>query len=896
MTVPERASRLRWLDLKAPALDLNGPAVPFRRFMEEWVEQPAIELFREAAEAHPEKIACQDQDSHLTYAQIWAACRRLAEMVETALAPGAPVGVLLPNEVRYPVAVLACLLARRPCVMIDRHHPGDRVAGIISEAQLAAVIVAEADVVGGLPLPAGIRTIAIDAAMQDGPVPEGGASDASLPEGADFVVYTSGSTGQPKGIVLSQRAVLHRAAELVNAVHLRPDDKVLSLASPSTIGGLQQIFEVMLSGATLVKLDLQRIGLGRVVAAVGERAITMMFSTPAVWRSVAGLETARASLASLRCIQSSGDVLLAVDLELIRSVLPASCLVLSVYGATEAPALIQWFVTSDKVGDESRVAAGYPLAGVAFAILDEAGAPVQAGEAGELVVKSPWMSRGLWISGSLHPGPFEKDPTDPSVPVYRTGDIVRLRRDGLFVTLGRKDRQVKVLGNRVELAEIETALKLMPEVADAAVIARHVGTEPRLHAFVVPRAPDTPDLLVRVRRRLSKVLPAYMRPSHLLAVEEMPLLPGRKVDEEALLARAARQSGPNSDLQSPAAASASQRSIDLVEKAWRRTFGQHPRGDDRFDESGGDSLRLLQLLFHLERLAGQTLTLDRFHGEMRPSEFALALEGPAARQDGVPTAGARRVFLIPGRGGDDPMLAAFRSSCSEALDFRTLSYPSLRQLAYGTFDDIVAHVAAEVEAGCPQGPILLAGYSFGGDVAYAVAERLRRRGRRIPALLILDTNAVDFGEDEGSRERRSLLRRFATLCRLVRTGEWRVIMGVLLTPAALGRPPARWGVRLATALAPRPTGNLAFHVGRHLREQLLEAHRAGWMSSRPARKLDVPVILFRSRQNSGDMGWNERTGDLAVVQVEGDHIGMLNRANVSALGKAFVRSVCGVPD
>lgn len=894
MTVPGCASAFPWLDLKVPELDLNGPAVPFRRFREEWVERPAIELFREAAEANAARIACEDQDNRLTYAQIWAACRRLAEAVETAVAPGAPVGVLLPNEARYPVAVLACLLARRPCVMIDRHHPVDRVASIVRDARLAAVILREADIVDGFLLPAGIRTIAIDAAMQDGPAPEAGASDASVPDGPDFVVYTSGSTGQPKGIVLSQRAVLHRAAELVNAVHLTPDDKVLSLASPSTIGGLQQIFEVMLSGATLVKLDLQRIGLGRVVAAVGERAITMMFSTPAVWRSVAGLETARACLASLRCIQSSGDVLLAVDLALIRGVLPTTCHVLSVYGATEAPALIQWFVPSDRGDDEPRVAAGYPLAGVGFAILDEAGDPVQEGEAGELVVKSPWMSRGLWRAGDVHPGPFEREPADPSTPVYRTGDIVRLRRDGLFVTLGRKDRQVKILGNRVELAEIETVLKLIPDVADAAVIARRLGAEPQLYAFVVPRAADTPEFMARVRSRLSQALPAYMRPSRLLAVEEMPLLPGRKVDEEALVARAAPQTSPDSGALPPASAIASRQSIERVEKAWRRTFGRSPRQDDRFDESGGDSLRLLQLLFHLERLTGQALTLDRFHGEMRPSELALALDGVATARVGTHRVGARRIFLMPGLGGDDPMLAAFRASCSGALDFHTLSYPDLRRLARGTFDDVVAHVAAEVESRCPEGAIVLAGYSFGGDVAYAAAERLLQRGRRIAALLILDTDAG--GHDDGPRERRSPLRRFATFRRLVRAGEWRTIMEVVLTPAVLGHPFARWVLRMATGLGLRATGNLAFHVGRHLREQLLEAHRARAMSGSPARKLDVPVVLFRSREHSGDMGWHQRTGDLTIVQAEGDHIGMLNRANVTALGKAFVRAALAVAD
>jgi non-ribosomal peptide synthetase component F len=263
-----RASDIPWSYPSVPPLDLGGPTVPFRRFPEEWVARPALDLFRSAAEEFGDRVACEDFAGHLTYAQVWAACRRLSHTIDASVPAGQPVGILLPNEAAYPVAVLACLAANRPCVMIDRHHPEDRVASIVRDAGLGAIILRQSDGVAALPLPLGVRTIVIDEALQNGPAPDWPPAVSALPQEASFIVYTSGSTGNPKGIVLSQRAVLHRACQLVNAVHLRPDDKVLSLASPSTIGGLQQIFEVMLSGATLVKLDLQRTGLGTVLQVI----------------------------------------------------------------------------------------------------------------------------------------------------------------------------------------------------------------------------------------------------------------------------------------------------------------------------------------------------------------------------------------------------------------------------------------------------------------------------------------------------------------------------------------------------------------------------------------------------------------------------------------------------
>ena len=888
-----RASEIFWSYPDVAALDLNGPTVPFRTFREEWVDRPALDLFRAAAEEFGDRIACEDLGERLTYAQVWAACQRLTSMMDTATLAGQPVGVLLPNEAAYPVAVLACLAANRPCVMIDRHHPADRVAAIVRDAGLGAIILRRADIAGGLLLPAGIRTIVIDEALQGGPAPDRLPVSSVPPVAASFVVYTSGSTGQPKGIVLSQRAVLYRARQLVNAVHLRPDDKVLSLASPSTIGGLQQIFEVMLSGATLVKFDLQRTGLGKVVQAIAERRITMMFSTPAVWRSVARIDNVASNLASLRCIQSSGDALLALDLEQVRQVLPAGCHVLSVYGATEAPALLQWFVSPKLPDDGPLVPAGYPLPGFAFALIDDSGNAVKEGDAGELVVKGTWMSLGIWRNGAVHPGPFERDERDPSVPVYWTGDIARKRPDGLFVTLGRRDRQVKILGNRVELAEVESVLRQAPEVEDATVVARRIEGESRLFAFFVPRAASSADITAAIREHLKEKLPAYMQPSHLFGLGELPLLPGRKVDEEALLAHAARHAPATLARSSqPAMTHPTQRSTDIVSKAWRRTFGRPAPQDGRsFDEAGGDSLRLLLLVLHLERSCGRVLSLDQFHGGLKPAEFALVLdrlnEGRSPLvQDALPM-----VFLVPGKWGDTPLLALFRRACANAIRIVPTSYPDLRCLARGDFEDIVAHLTAQIEQFAPEGAVLLAGYSMGGDFAYAVAERLSKRGRRISALLVLDTDAEDYNPGSSPPQRRSLAQRFSTLCRLIANRDWGTIAEVILTPAMVTRPAGLHALRFLLLFRFRANSHFMFQMSWHLRSMLVVFHREAWIRRAPATRLGVPVVLFRSEAGGVDLGWQARTVSLTIVPVTGDHVSMLDRENSEVLVAEFNRAV-----
>ena len=157
-----QASEIVWSCPSGPPLDLNGPTVPFRPFREDWVDRPVIDLFKSAAAEFGDRVACEDIAARLTYAQVWAACRRLTYMVDSAVPAGQAVGILLPNEAAYPVAILACLAANRPCVMIDRHHPEERVSAIVRDAGVGAIILARSDIVGGLLLPAGVRTIVID--------------------------------------------------------------------------------------------------------------------------------------------------------------------------------------------------------------------------------------------------------------------------------------------------------------------------------------------------------------------------------------------------------------------------------------------------------------------------------------------------------------------------------------------------------------------------------------------------------------------------------------------------------------------------------------------------------------------------------------------------------------
>ncbi|HJQ55277.1 MAG TPA: AMP-binding protein [Vineibacter sp.] len=908
MTSRSRAD-FPWLALQPPAPDLNGPSSDsFAYLPAEWSERSAIDLLRVAAHRWPDRIASDDGECQLTYGEMWAAICRAARMIDRVAASDAPVGVLLPNDATYQVAVLACVAAGRPCVMLDRGYPADRNAEIIRDARVTTVFLTGADVRAGLAVPAELRVMSIDDALRSEAEVPTLPDVCHRPDAPAFIIYTSGSTGRPKGVALSQRAVLHRAFQKINASHQREGDALVSLNSPCTITGLAQIFETAVTGATLMKLDLQRLSLGAVLRAIADRRPAIMSTTPPVWRAISRLDEARTMLSSLRIAVTGGDVLLQADLELMRRALPPDCSVLSAYGATEASTMLQWHVPRGQAAAEARVAAGYPMSGFDYAVVDEDGNAAAEGEAGELVVRSRCTAIGGWRDGQLHPGPFMADPQDPTLRIYPTGDLVRIRADGVFVTLGRKDRQLKILGNRIEPAEIENALRQHPAVLEAAVVARRNGDAVKLLAFVVAGEGAGAGLLDVLGANLRGALPSYMQPTQILSIDSMPLLPGRKVDQARLLAIAAEQAAAISR-PAPTDVAATRQSTDMVAQAWRRVMDrQSLQADLSFAEAGGDSLRLLEFIFHLEQKCGVGLPLEAFNGDMRPSELAASLDqclrGGAVERTDLPC-----VVLLPGYSGDEPRLAQFRADCAQSLRFVTISYPDWATLAApGTsYETVVADIVQQIETACGSARLMIAGYSMGGDFAYAAATKLAAAGREVGLLAVLDTDAglpsavSNGGQLPAAQTRRSLPRRVAHFIEVVRHDGWEGLA------AAIGmdqRVENRWFLSMLRLMARLPSSWVPaiwlFRPRRLIGQMLLTSKHSAWCRTLEPVRHNIPTVLIRSEERrlnaAPDLGWSSRCAPVDVIGVRGDHRTMFDRPQRNDLSARFmdvVVAACG---
>ncbi|HEX3862670.1 MAG TPA: non-ribosomal peptide synthetase [Stellaceae bacterium] len=745
-----RKSAPRWLDLPRQPLDRNGPtARPYKPFDRNWIEQPIFYGFCEVAAAAPDHIAVDDGSRQLTYRQLRDGAGRLAQALGTACPAARPIGVLLPNDANYPIAVLACLAAGRPCVLLDSNYPPARNAAIIADAGLGALIVADADKPA---VPAGVAVVPIAAAFDQGRAAEALPGISWAPDAPALIVYTSGSTGQPKGIALAQRTFIHRTGQLIDALHLNCDDRMMPLGSPCTVAGLLQMFEALLAGAILIKLDLQRSGIGTVLDTIARTGATTLLATPALLRSLCRLEGAAEKLASLRCVHAAGDVLLNVDVEAMRRHLSPDCLFLVTYGATEAPAMCHWFVVPE-AADGARVAVGYPLPDYRYAMLDEAGEPVGLDEPGELSISSRYTAVGEWQGGCLVPGRFTIDPDDPTARILNTGDLVRRRADGLMTVLGRKDRLVKIRGMRVEPYEIECALRRSPDVADATIVVRQNGENAALIAFVVLQPDAAIGSIDELRADLRRSLPAYMQPARLHPVETLPLLPGHKIDAAALLAIDDKRLAAAA--QATVIAAPASGLLGDIAACWEQALDRASfEANAPFDEAGGDSLSLLMFVCELEKRCGIPLPLVDFDLAMRPGDMArvigeidasAAAAAPPITSSALvllkPGAKGPPVFLTHGLGGHVGELAELARHLECDHPVYALQLPGLAadDPALDRIEAMADLFIEPILRAEPDGNYLLVGYSLGGLIAFELARRLQARGKET-RLLLLDSH------------------------------------------------------------------------------------------------------------------------------------------------------------
>ena len=508
------------------------PKAKFVEFSREEIEQSIPDRFEKIVKTDPERLAIKSKNHALTYNELNRAANRIAQTILSRRGrKNEAVALLMEHDAPVIAAILGALKAGKFYVPLDPSLPYLRMKYILEDLQ-ATFMVTNSKY---LPLAKSLAGTALDLVNIDelDSVADGNPCIRIRPESLSWVIYTSGSTGQPKGVMQNHRNVLHFMMNYTNALHICAGDRLTLLYSFSVNGGAHDIFAALLNGATLYPLDLKEDGFSHLEGWLNEEKITIYHSVPTVFRQFAEGLTGQSGFPDIRIVRLGGEPVYKRELDIYKEHFSKDCILVNRLGSSETGSLRLYFIDKETQVSGNLVPVGYAVPDNEVLLVDDAGNQI-AGDEAEIAVKTRYISPGYWGKPDLTEAVFLPTPAGGEERIYRTGDIGRMLPDGCLLHLGRKDFFVKVRGYRIEIDEIEMALRECPGIKEAVVVARsnNSGHE-QLVAYFVPRVQPGPKVN-ELRRFLNAKLPNYMIPHAFVALDAIPLTDTRKVDRKAL--------------------------------------------------------------------------------------------------------------------------------------------------------------------------------------------------------------------------------------------------------------------------------------------------------------------------------------------------------------------------
>jgi amino acid adenylation domain-containing protein len=853
--------------------------------------------FEALARAQPDAVACLFRDRTLSYAALEERSNRLAQHLRAAgVGPGVPVAVCLRPSTDVPVALLAIFKASGVYLPLDPTHPEALLAMMLDEAKPRVVLTETA--LAHLTAPDRFAQLCFDrdwAAVAAQPPAAPADGGATLADPA-YLIYTSGTTGRPKGVLATHANLAHYIDSARHMYGFRRDDAFCALARYTFSISLWELLSPLCCGASLRLIERDDVLAPDRLARVLE-GVTVVHAGPSLLGSLfrhlrTGLGGPRA-FARMRHASSGGDLVAPHVIEEMKQVFPNAELFV-IYGCTEISCMGTTYPIS-RAAPVTRSFVGRPFPGVMARVLDPQRNLIPFGVTGEICFAGPGVVPGYLGRPELT---AEKFVDIDGHRFYTTGDLGRVHPDGHIEILGRRDFQVQVRGIRVELPGIENTIRELGLATQCAVVARKTDEgEIRLVAFVVgARDADAGKL----RRALAARLPDYMLPNTVVAIEGLPLTANGKLDRNRLQAMAAAPAAPAERPGGGATAAADeagQRSIERqIAAEVAATLGVASVGlDDDFFERGGDSLLAVTLIQRLQNMLGLSVPPAMLFEHPTVRGLAAHLEGKLSTEP-------RPIPLNEG-GGAPPLhlllgVHVYRN-LARRLEGKYACYGvyAARELAMFESSDNppgVADLAREyieiIRRQQPHGPYRLVGLSFGGIVAFEVAQQLRAAGEAIHFLGLLDAALPERGFDRALRlaalPQRDILRTVWSRLR-----NYTPAIGSpqpLADLGAGGGGGAAAGNGNGGDRRPNPLDDVRQRCYRRAATEYLGRLR-------PISGNVTLIVAGRRLQQdlsrSPSCGWDPWVKDLAVHTLDAEHLALLDEPRVGEVADIFLRAL-----
>ncbi|HEX5081469.1 MAG TPA: amino acid adenylation domain-containing protein, partial [Blastocatellia bacterium] len=845
---------------------------------------------------HPHSVAIISGSQTLSYQDLDRRSNQLAGLLLSHhLTSETPIALLVSRSPMMIISLLAILKAGGAYLPLDPQSPPARQSSMLARAGVRLALTDQPLAAAAISQTGRWSGTVIDlhrVADEMGAYPETAQPIQAHPETLAYIIHTSGSTGEPKGVAVTHRNVLRLVCDNTYA-KLDSHTRMLQLAPLAFDASTLEVWGPLLNGGCLAQSEMETPRAKELKEEISRHGITTLWLTAALFNAIVD-EDVRA-LEGLEELLVGGEALSVKHVKQARKALPG-VVIRNGYGPTEATTFTCCHVVGEVGEEEVSIPIGRGIENTEVYVLDEMMELSAVGVVGELYIGGAGISRGYYGREEETAERFVPNPYSEKVGerLYRSGDQVRWREGGELEYLGRRDGQVKVSGYRIELGEVEEALRRQEGVREAAVVMledKVIGK--RMIGYVDGEVAEQ-----ELRRRLREELPEYMTPAEIVKVAEMPLTANGKVDRGRL--PAVERLIRNADFAAPR---------DLIElklvQIWEEVLQRRPIGvRENFFELGGHSLLAVRLFAAIEKRLGRNLPLTTLFQSATIEKLASAIRQHKEHAIWSPlvslqTQGTRPAFFCvhPGGGGVFRYidLARHLGPDQPFYAFQARGLDDDRQDALSDIETMAELYIEAMRRVQPVGPYLLGGWSMGGVVAFEMARQLQALGQSVSLLALLDTVLPDYRVKSLKENDPSLLMSFVMDLGL----SWDSLS---LSAGDLSR--LGLDERLAIALARARDKGIAppdIELGDVRRWwRVFNANTQALLRYRP-KPIAARITLFQADEQPRTLrpkkkpNWNTLSeAGVDLHRISGDHFTIVNEPNVGSLARLLSQVMSSV--
>ncbi|MGF1540613.1 MAG: amino acid adenylation domain-containing protein [Pleurocapsa sp.] len=846
------------------------------------------QLFEAQVEKTPDAVAVVFKEQQLTYRELNNRANQLAHHLQTlGVKPEVLVGICVNRSLEMMIGLLAILKAGGAYIPLDPTYPSERLAYMLADSQLP-ILLTQNQLLDKLPEHEA-QTICLDQDWQNfANYSPNNPNSTVKTDNLAYIIYTSGSTGKPKGTMIIHSGMVNYLSWCTKAYNVADGEGSTVNSSIGFDATITSVFSPLLVGRKVVLLPEEDEIEELKKALCSGTKFSLVKITPAHLEILSHLLANEQANIQTQAFIIGGEALSEKVTSFWQQKAPSTKLI-NEYGPTETVVGCCIYEVDKQNFPSGNIPIGRPIANTELYILDKHLQPVPIGVLGELYIGGAGVARGYLNHPELTQEKFITNPFNKS-KLYKTGDLARYLRDGNIEYLGRIDHQVKIRGFRIELGEIEALIAQYPNVTSTTVIAREDKSgDKKLVAYIVPEKSKDFNSN-QLHQFLHKKLPHYMVPSAFVQLDTLPLTPNGKVDRKALPAPDSSEIYVSDDFVAPR----NNLELQLV-KIWEDILNVRPIGiKDNFFNLGGHSLLVVRLMAQIQQHFGinlplatilQNPTIEQIANTLCQQHNSLVNSALVAiNQNGsnIP------LFCVPGVGGNGLYfynLARYLSSEQPCYTFQAQGLDG-KSTPYTRIEDMAAHYIQAMQTLQPQGPYILAGYSFGSNVAFEMSQQLQKQGHEVALLAVLDNFAPiesnrpkDFNLDEKTRLRHivRVMERLSGKNLEVDYEVWQQ----LNSEEQLNH----LGKQLTEITSDRLCGLI----------QVFDANVQAGINYRPQVIAPTPIALFQASEedtedtfipSDASWGWNQVASNLLEIHtVPGNHHTMLSQPHVQVLAQ-----------